>query len=270
MQKILTNIQIKNADKYTIDNEPISSVDLMERASQIIARWLIDHIDKCIPFVFIVGKGNNGGDGLAVARLLSEAGYSCSVCLLYGRDQLTEECRTNLGRLPQAVVKTNTIDDISIDAVVIDSLLGTGVRGVLNEYLVAIVKKINSLPNRVISIDMPSGMMSEFGNTDQQMVKAETTLTLEFPKLAMLLPEAGENCGNITVLDIGLSKKYIDEAESNYYYITDTLIRNIFQKRDKFGHKGTYGHTLLICGSKGMAGAAILATGAALRSGVVW
>lgn len=267
MQKILTDIQIKNADKYTIDNEPISSVDLMERASQIIAGWLIDQIDKCIPFFFIVGKGNNGGDGLAVARLLSEAGYSCSVCLLYGRDQLTEECRTNLGRLPQAVVRTNTIDDISVDAVVIDSLLGTGVRGVLNESLVAIVKKINLLPNRVISIDMPSGMMSEFGNTDQQMVKAETTLTLEFPKLAMLLPEAGEYCGNIIVLDIGLSKKYIDDAESNYYYITDALIRNIFQKRDKFGHKGTYGHALLICGSKGMAGAAILATGAALRSG---
>lgn len=267
MQKILTDIQIKNADEYTIESEPISSIDLMERASLAIFQWLKDNVDKCVPCLFIIGKGNNGGDGLAVARLLSDAGYNCSVYTVYDRDRLTEECRVNLDRLPQSVTRINTIDDISVDTVIIDSLLGTGVKGSLNESLSVVVDKINSLPNRVISIDMPSGMKSEFGNVDQQMIKADTTLTLEFPKLAMLLPEAGENCGNIIVLKIGLSKKYIEEAGSSYYYITDTFIKKILLKRDKFAHKGIYGHALLICGSKGMAGAATLAIGAALRSG---
>lgn len=123
------------------------------------------------------------------------------------------------------------------------------------------------MPNKVISVDLPSGMKTEFGNAGQSIIKAGVTLTLEFPKLAMLLPEAGEYCGDIKILPIGLSKDFIDKAITEYHYITNDLIKGIVRKRDKFAHKGIYGHALLICGSRGMSGAAVLCAGAALRSG---
>lgn len=265
--KILTGTQIKEADRYTIEHEPISSIDLMERASNAIAEWICNNISKGSPLLFLIGKGNNGGDGLAVARILFHAGYDCSVYLPFEKEQLTSECGMNLERLPSYIERITDINRISNKHILIDSLLGTGVKGTLKEPLLSIIKKVNSSPNQVISIDLPSGMMSEFGNTEQKIIKADITLTLEFPKLAMLLPEAGEYCGEIITLPIGLSKEYIENTTSLYHYITEEYIQGIRLKREKFGHKGTYGHALLICGSKGMAGAATLATGAALRSG---
>ncbi len=264
--KILTGKDIKEADRYTIDNEPISSIDLMERASESIAEWICHNIDRERHLLFLIGKGNNGGDGLAVARILSQKGYRCSVYLAYRKEQLSEECLTNLKHLPDNVTAGN-INDINSDTIIIDTLLGTGVKGEIKEPLASIIHTVNSLPNNVIAIDLPSGMISEFGNTGQLIIKAGTTLTLQFPKLAMLLPEAGEYCGNIEILPIGLSEEYINNNPTQYHYVTEDLIKIITLKRDKFAHKGTYGHALLICGSRGMAGAAILSTGAALRSG---
>jgi NAD(P)H-hydrate epimerase len=110
-------------------------------------------------------------------------------------------------------------------------------------------------------------MINEFGNTNQRIIKADITLALEFPKLAMLLPEAGEYCGEIKIVPIGLSKEFIGRSSSAYHYVTEELIETITLKRGKFAHKGDFGHALLICGSRGMAGAATLATGAAFRSG---
>ncbi|MFV0536893.1 MAG: NAD(P)H-hydrate dehydratase [Dysgonomonas sp.] len=264
--KILTGAQIKEADRYTIENEPITSIDLMERASIAISDWISFNIDKQYSLLFLVEKGNNGGDGLAVARLLFKKGYDCSVFLAFDKDAMTDECKTNLERLP-VTVKQVSLDFISPDTVIIDSLLGTGVNREVKEPLLSVINKINSLPNKVISIDLPSGMKTEFGNKNQTIVKSDVTLTLEFPKLAMLLPESGGFCGKIEVLPIGLSTEYMQKSDSNYAYITKEFIDNIIITRDKFAHKGTYGHALLICGSRGMAGAAALSTGAALRSG---
>lgn len=266
--KILTGTHIKEADRFTIENEPIPSLDLMERASHSIACWITENIDISVSLLFFVGKGNNGGDGLAVARILSEAGYICSVCLIYEDSELSDESIANLKRLPENIQPHRNFDfEIEADTIIIDALLGTGVKGQLKDPLNTIINRINDLPNRIISIDLPSGMKSEFGNISQTIIKADITLTLEFPKLAMLLPEAGEYCGEIIVLSIGLDKSYIDSIESPYHYITDKFISDLSVKRSKYAHKGTYGHALLICGSKGMTGAAILATGAALRSG---
>lgn len=263
--KILTDNQIKEADRYTIEHEPISSIDLMERASNTIAQWIENNI-KNKSLLFLIGKGNNGGDGLTVARILYYMGYNCSVYMPYEKDQLSEDCRYNLNRLPTGINIVD-INNISSDTIIIDALLGTGVKGELKEPLSFIIEKINTLHNKVISIDLPSGMMTEFGNSKQQIIKADITLTLQFPKLAMLLPEAGEYCGDIQVLPIGLDDNYIKNTPASYHYINKSLIDSILKNRDKFAHKGTYGHALLICGSKGMGGAAALATGAALRSG---
>lgn len=264
--KILTGSQIKEADKYTIENEPITSINLMERASTVIAEWIFNNIDKQAPLLFLIGKGNNGGDGLAIARILYHAGYNCSFVLPFDKELLTDECYRNLERLPTGIEKKD-IENITPNTIIIDALLGTGIKGDVKDPISPIIEKVNSLPNKVISIDLPSGMKSEFGNKNQKIVKADTTLTLEFPKLAMLLPEAGEHCGNIEILPIGLSKDFINKTSSSYHYITNQFIKGITLKREKFAHKGTYGHALLICGSKEMIGAAILATGAALRSG---
>ena len=269
--KILTGKQIREADRYTIEHEPVSSQELMERASEVIAQWICNHIGQESPLFFFIGKGNNGGDGLAVARMLYHAGYSCYVYLVFGKEQLSPECRFNLDRLPEGVCRQEggIVQELDIpeEAVVVDAILGTGVSGPLKEPVLPVVEMVNLLPNRVIAIDLPSGLSTEFGNEGRTVVMAETTLTLEFPKLAMLLPEAGDACGRIEVLPIDLDTRYLDAAPSPYYYVTERVAREQLLPRPKFGHKGTFGHALLVCGSKGMMGAGILATAAALRSG---
>lgn len=266
--KILSANQIKEADRYTVQNEPISSVLLMERASVAMSEWIESNISQKSPLLFFIGKGNNGGDGLAVARILNGVGYSCSVFMLFDKEELSEDCKYNFQRLPESI-KQYSISDIEIgnDTIIIDALLGTGVKGEIKPPLISVISFINQSPNKIISIDLPSGMRAEFGNGAQPIVEADTTLTLQFPKVAMLLPEAGGYCGKIVVLPIGLSEDYINDAKSPYYYITETSVSSLLMRRAKFAHKNTFGHTLLICGSEGMNGAAVLATGAALRSG---
>lgn len=269
--KILTGRQIKEADKHTIKNEPIESIQLMERASQAIAQWISDNVEQDESLLFVIGKGNNGGDGLAVARILHGMGYHCSVYMVFDKNFLSDECYINYERLPSGITLIDNIEDAAGEKyTIIDALLGTGVKGHVAEPLSSLIEVINHMPNTVISIDMPSGMCSEMGNdASQVIIDADVTLTLEYPKLAMLLPEAGEYCGNLVILPIGLDKEFIEEADSPYYYITDadSFIEKLVLARPKFSHKGTYGHALLICGSLGMSGAAVLSTGAALRSG---
>ena len=186
--KILTGSQIREADQYTIEHEPIESLALMERASEVIAQWICNNIPQEQPLAFFIGKGNNGGDGLAVARMLHNVGYSCSVYVLFDKRQLSVECRYNLERLPHGV-RVQGMDRVEVaeDAVAIDALLGTGVRGGLSEPVRGAIALVNGLGCRVISIDLPSGMLSEYGNAGREIVYADVTLTLEFPKLALLL-----------------------------------------------------------------------------------
>jgi NAD(P)H-hydrate epimerase len=270
--KILIKEQIKELDRYTVENEPIASIDLMERAAEAIAGWIDENIDKQYPLLFVTGKGNNGGDGLAVARILKQKGFDCSIYPAYGKDFQNKECRINMERLPAEIPFVTNLNEIDERAVIIDALLGTGISGNVKEPAASIISQINSRNNKVISIDLPSGMNADtLLRSDKtnmaQIIKADITLTLEFPKLAMLLPETGEYAGTIITLPIGLNKTYIEQAKSPYRYIDKTLIESLKKKRLKFAHKNIYGHSLLICGSKNMIGAAMLATGAALRSG---
>ncbi|MCC8088764.1 MAG: NAD(P)H-hydrate dehydratase [Rikenellaceae bacterium] len=267
--KILTGNNIREADFYTMRNEPVSSLDLMERASQRIADYISDKFPKRTEFVIFAGKGNNGGDGLVVARILSLKRYKCRIITLFDRTECSEEYQSNYRILPEEIaVEKFTGDNIlNRHAVVIDAILGTGVKRIVSTPVKEAVEFINRRQNTVISIDMPSGMTTEFGNKDRAVVKSDITLTLQFPKLSLLLPEGGDNAGEMVVLPIGLDREFMEKSDTVYNFVTAKNVAPMDKKRRTFSNKGIYGHALLICGKKGMMGAAVLSTSSALRSG---
>jgi NAD(P)H-hydrate epimerase len=278
--KILTGRQIREADRATVEREGISSLELMERAAEEIARWIAENVEVGCRLVFCCGKGGNGGDGLAAARILTDAGRECALFLGADPNELSEEARANFARLPEGVrIYDITAErpDIEPDDVIVDALLGVGVTGEVREPVRGVIEWLNSLPNRLISIDIPSGMATEWGsgrngdgesNYDESViVRAETTLTIGFPKLSLLQPETGEYAGGIVVLPIGLDEKFLAGAGTPYHYITEEWVESLRRPRAKFSHKGNYGHALLVCGSELMPGAAVLAAGGAVRSG---
>ncbi|MDL2320075.1 NAD(P)H-hydrate dehydratase [Alistipes sp. OttesenSCG-928-B03] len=265
--KILTGEYIRGADRATIEREPVESLALMERAAEVLAQAIAERVEQGSELVFFVGKGNNGGDGLAVARMLSQVGYYCTAIMAGGTEMLSDDCRANFERLPAAVKIASDSFEISDDAIIIDAMLGSGVDGEVRGPIADAIACINDLPNRVIAIDVPSGMRTEFGNDPCRIVHADTTLTIQFPKLAMMLPEAGDCCGEIVVLSIELDQEYLENAPSPYYCTGLEDVAEMVAPLRKFAHKGDLGHALLVCGSQGMAGAAILSTCAALRSG---
>jgi NAD(P)H-hydrate epimerase len=289
--KILTGKQIREADRATVTVEGITSLDLMERAARGITVWIAGNVDVRQPLLFCCGKGGNEGDGLAAARLLAALGYECAVFLAGSPDELTDDTRANLARLPYEVkIHDMSIEHIDLepDAIIIDARLGVGGRifGDVSDYrekVRSVIEWINSRSNRVIAIDMPSGMPSEptdmptaktivstmetMPPTGETIVRAETTLTIEFPKLALLLPEWGECAGNVVVIPIGSDPEFAAAADTHYYYITADRVEKMYMPRPKFSHKGNYGHALIVGGSVTMPGAAILAAGGALRSG---
>jgi NAD(P)H-hydrate epimerase len=278
--KILTSSQIREADKYTIENEPIASIDLMERASKQCVDWLLNKYKGKNPFFKVfVGPGNNGGDGLAIARLLSDNGFSVIVFVLKITDKFSDDFSINLERLKslqevkiKELSEDITFPKIEADDVIIDALFGTGLSRPLTGFAASLINYLNEFAEEIISIDIPSGLFAEGisdAETDEtNTVKADYTLTFQFPKLSFLFPENQFYVGSWEVLDINLHKDYIDEVQTPYSFIGRSEIRSRLRKRKKFSHKGTFGHGLIIAGSYGMIGAAILATKAALRTGV--
>jgi len=275
--KLFTCNQIAEIDRKTIKLEPISSTDLMERASMEVADWLIQHIDRDRPFWFFAGSGNNGGDAMAVARMLALAGYNCTVFLATFGRELKGDPAINWQRLEkQNIVSLKRINSESLipeilsEVVVIDGLFGSGLNKPLEGLASAIVKKINQSGATVISIDIPSGLFGEdnSANNLSNVICANYTLTFQFPKLSFLFPENSQIVGSWEVLHIGLHPEAIIQAESNYFYLETEFISGKIQKRGKFSHKGTHGHALLIAGSYGKMGASVLASKASLRAGV--
>ncbi len=276
--QIYTGAQIKNWDVYTIEHEPIRSIDLMERAANAIAEAVAERWEKNRPIVALAGPGNNGGDALAVARLLAERGYSVEAFLFNVSGRLSDDCDTNRQRLHATKKAKNFIEvsdsftapQLDASTIVIDGLFGSGINKPLAGGFASLVKFVNASSATVVSIDMPSGLMTEDNtyNNRQAIVRADLTLTLGQRKLAMYLAGNEEFTGEIETLDIGLSKEFQQRFKSVYSITDEADIRRIMRPRPPFAHKGTMGHALIIAGSYGMAGAALLATRAALRSGV--
>ncbi|MDO9613814.1 MAG: NAD(P)H-hydrate epimerase, partial [Bacteroidota bacterium] len=275
--KLFTCSQISEIDRLTMKLEPISSIDLMERASDQVAWWITQHINHESPLWFFAGPGNNGGDALAVARMLALAGYNCTVFLsTFGREPKGDPA-FNLIRLqkqnkvPVKIIDSEeSIPEIPSEIVVVDGLFGSGLNKQLDGLAEKIVRKINLSGAIIISIDIPSGLFGEdnSNNNLSAVIKANHTLTFQFPKISFFFPENFQFTGDWEVLPIGLSSKAIGQTESNYFYLTKEYISGKIIKRDKFSHKGTFGHALLIAGSHGKMGAAVLSSKACLRSGV--
>jgi len=275
--KLFTCKQIAEIDQLTMKLEPISSIGLMERASEQVADWIIQNIANDRPFYIFSGPGNNGGDSLAVARMLGWCHFNCTVYLADFGNELKDDPAINWQRLEEQnkvilkrIDSEDSIPDIPADAVVIDGLFGSGLNKPLDGLASEIVKKINQSGATVISIDVPSGLFGEDNSQNgfSEIIKATQTLTFQFPKLSFLFPENSPFVGDWSVLPIGLHPEAISQTESNYFYLTKESISGKIKKRTTFSHKGTYGHALLIAGSYGKMGASVLASRACLRSGV--
>ena len=275
--KIFTRTQISELDKYTIEHEPIRSLDLMERAARALVGVITNRWSSVVPIVVFAGPGNNGGDALAVARLLAEQGYKVSVYLFNIRNNLTADCAANkqrllaCKRLGQFVEVTVNFDPpvLNEQTLVVDGLFGSGLNKPLSGGFSSLVKYINQSRAQVVSIDLPSGLMPE-DNTYSiraNIVRATLTLTFQQRKLAMMFADNQPYIGELQVLDIHLSPDYIAHTDSRYRIVEEDEIRSLLRRRDAFAHKGDMGHVLLVAGSYGMSGAAILAAKACLRSG---
>jgi len=272
--KILTAGQIREADKYTIEHEPIASIDLMERAAGACTSWVTEHFPKETGVAVICGMGNNGGDGLAIARQLYDKGYSVEVFIVSLFSRASEDFLANKKRLESIQVKEIAkADALNFPAdsrmVIIDAILGSGLSKPMDGELAEVIQKINSLHGSVISIDMPSGLAMEdnTGFDRKNIIKASVTLTFETPKLSFLFADNAENVGEFYVLDIGIDKKFLAGQKSSVNWVMPDMASSFLRPRARFSHKGTYGHALLVAGSYGKMGAAILGAKSCLRSG---
>ena len=273
--KIFPTTAIKAIDAYTIEHEPIASIDLMERAARALAGAILQRYAGR-SFVVFAGPGNNGGDGLAVARMLSAAGCRVQAWLINPKGKLSPDCAVNLSRLKDTgVAVTEAVEAFSMPAlgketVIIDALFGSGLdRPVTEGLFAAVIRGIDALSNDIVAIDMPSGLMGENNDPFSQLIVfASLTLTLQFPKLSLLFAENAPFVGDIQVLDIGLSKEAMAVAPSKYHFTEACDIKPLLRPRAKHAHKTLFGRALLVAGSRGMAGASVLAARASLRSGV--
>ncbi len=273
--KILAIESIREADAFTIKNEPIESIDLMERAANACLQWLNNHYDVFTELTVFCGMGNNGGDGLAIARMWQEIGSPVQVIVIHHSNNRSKDFEINLQRLSELnipVFEVNSVEEIpeiKKDNIIIDAILGSGLNKPTEGIIADVIKHIGKLENEIIAIDIPSGLFCDISNSPEDIIiKANTTLSFQLPKLAFMFPQNYQYVGEWKILPINLSLNYINEAQTYNYLIDDTIISKIYQPRKKIAHKGSYGHALLICGSLGKMGAAVLSAKSCLRSGV--
>ena len=274
--KIFTSAQIHELDKYTIENEPVKSIDLMERAAKTLTQAITDDWNNTTPVIIFAGPGNNGGDALAIARLLLDKNYDVKAYLFNISGHLSEDCATNKKRLLEKkakalieVVQEFEPPQLEAGMLVVDGLFGSGLNKPLAGGFASLVKYINASPAQVVSIDVPSGLMTEDNtyNVRANIIRADLTLTLQQQKLSFLFPENQQFLGQLKVLDIRLSREGIEKIDANYTLLEENDIRPRLLGRDPFAHKGKMGNALIIAGSYGMGGASVLATKACLRVG---
>ena len=270
---ILSAAEVREWDRFTIQHEPVSSIDLMERAARNCFEWISKQPWQEKHFRIFCGKGNNGGDGLAIARMLFEKGYGVTVYILEFGKIGSQDFQINLQRLHQHAVDIHFIQGqdnfplIDGNDVVVDALFGTGLNKPLRQLAAQLVEHLNRSNALIVSIDLPSGLFVDASSRGNAAVKADYTLSFQCYKPALMVQENAPNIGEVYLLDIGLHPRFLKENGFSRQLVDEVLAKNIFRPRRAFAHKGNYGHALLIAGSYGKVGAAVLATKSCLHSG---
>ena len=275
IMKILSIEQIREADRYTIQNEPIASIDLMERAASEVFQWLEENAeDEEIVRIFC-GLGNNGGDGLALAGMLAESDFQPHVYMVWYDDKMSPDCATNYKQLKNKVnVRIHNIRSkkdfpaTKSDEIVIDAMFGSGLNRPIQGLAAELIDYLNEQEAVKVSIDIASGLFADSPSPKSSIFMPHYTLTFQTPKLAFMMPENDPFVGELEILDIQLHPQYINEVRTNLFRTELSMIKSLVHHRPKYSHKGDFGHALLIAGSEGKTGAALLGAHACLRTGV--
>ncbi len=239
--KIFKSVQVREIDSYTIKHEPIFSIDLMERASNNFANWYCRKFDSARNVVVFSGPGNNGGDGLAIARILSGRNFKVQVYLLdFGRG-FSEDCQTNFDRLKllkdvglTVLSESDSVPEISGEVRIIDAIFGSGLNKPVKGFPKKIIQYINSLQSTVISVDIPSGLFGEDNSANdlESIVKADYTLSFEFPFLSFFFSDNNSVVGKWDAVSIGIHKDIVNETPSKYLYVQEKNIKQLYRYRD--------------------------------------
>lgn len=270
--KLLSPQQIHEWDTYTIEHEPVSSIDLMERAARRCTDFILEQHTKNTNIFIFCGKGNNGGDGLAIARLLIDAGLSPTIYILEFGAKGTDDFQVNLHKLHQLtsaiyfIQSSEFFPAINNGDIVIDALFGSGLNRPLRDLSAELVEHINNANTKVLAIDVPSGMFIDKSSKGNPVIKATHTLTFQSLKMCFIVAENETLFGQVHVLDIGLLNAFVETVDAPVL-LSKEMIATQRKARSGFSHKGTFGHALLMCGNKGKMGAAILSAKACLRTG---
>lgn len=271
--KILSAEQIKEADRLTIEKEEIASLELMERAAAAFVRAYVKMYDEKKPVYIFCGTGNNGGDGMAIARLLINQQYKVSVFVLGALEKATADFLSNKEKLekfqtPALIAGLSEMPQLPADAVVIDAILGSGLSRPITGLFAEVIQAINKSGAEVVSVDVPSGIyLNKPLDKDSVVACADLVITFQLPKLAFMMPGSAAYVKSWKVVNIGLDEAYLAQAQTPYCFTNINTITSIYRKRDKWSHKGDHGKILLIAGSMGKMGAGVLCARACLRSG---
>jgi len=271
--KVLSIPQTQAADQYTIEHEPISSIDLMERAALAVFNWCLANIDRDIPVLVFCGKGNNGGDGLAIARLLFNAGYNTQ--LGYWSEEGSADHNYNWQRLPKEIKRINLNEDWDWQqdlnqGLIIDALFGSGLNRPLEGKYRQLIEVLNASKALKVAVDIPSGLFGDriMDLAADQVFRADYTLSFQYPKYSLLHPYTAHLAGQTEVLDIGLDASFIEKAETAIYYVSAVEIKDFLRPRNRHSYKGHYGKAWFLAGSPETMGAALIAAESALRCGL--
>ena len=275
---VVTAEQMREMDRLTIQKYGVPSLVLMERAGQAIAQTIIRRFGRNAKrgVLVVAGKGNNGGDGLVVARLLKKKRLPCEVALLAQRDELSNDASDNLrayqkvkGKLTE--IGANGLDllsrRISKNALIVDAMLGTGTKNAVRGLFAEAITMINASGLPVVAVDIPSGLDTDRGTPLGVAVRAQATVALGYPKLGEVIYPGVDYVGELVIADIGIAAEAVLEVAPKTELLDRQTIQRLVPRREPDTHKGTYGHVLVMAGSRGKTGAAILACRAAMRTG---
>ncbi|SIR00101.1 bifunctional ADP-dependent NAD(P)H-hydrate dehydratase/NAD(P)H-hydrate epimerase [Maribacter ulvicola] len=273
--KLYSAKQIYKADQISIKKEEIGSNELMERAALQLFNWMHLRMQGApVKIHLFCGIGNNGGDGIALARHLVDHGYNVEVYVVNYSEKRSKDFLINLDRLkdrkvwPHFMNSDDELPQIGGEDIIVDGIFGIGLNRTPDEWVVKIIQHLNNSKAFILSIDIPSGLFTDQGPDNfQAIIKSNYVLSFQTPKLVFFLPETGTFIEQWEVLDIGLDPEYLRVTETDYELIGKNEVLTMYKPREKYGHKGTYGHSLIIGGSYGKIGSVCLSSRAALHAG---